>query len=606
MREYEQNLVSRLSRLAPRKSLRSRVALAVAVLGFSVSPLITFAQDEPAKGARKEEAADKADAANEEEKIHWLTNIEEAKKQALAENKQLLLFFTGSDWCGFCIRLEEAVLSTPEFREKLEQNYVPVVLDFPNKKELPEDVKEQNKEMKELLKVSGFPTVFIVSPELLPHGRMVGFGGAKSFWESFNDALDRSTKLKSIPESNHVAKITTLEALDPVLATIPSEMIRYGWLEHLERVVSGDSSSNADLKSKWNNTLVSVKQEIEDEEHVAQATKELQAMSRSQASAAEILEFLNKGVEEAQGRPTRLRFYLPNRARFLQDQKEFDKALEDVNTILAASWTTERDRVLARNVQSRIYLNQGKIDEGVAIITEALQKRDFPSEEAKNGMISMMVAYELSQAKQHTASLNYWRAALSNEALPPTQKPVMYSISEMSSQSAGADPAARGEVLLAWGKLAGERGQAAMKNEKAALAAVCFRAAGLSDRAAEAIALVDVEPEEEEEKEAETQSPRKGPVDQILAAAKGTDADALKFLSANAQGVGRGIYLMDAAFALKKAEKTKEAEELVEQAKTILESARENATDQGAVEALESRMKTWGSLTGEAKSEAAN
>src|SRR5690606_5624391 len=102
-----------------------------------------------------------------------------------------------------------------------------------------------------------------------------------------------------------------------------------------------------------------------------------------------------------------------------------------------------------------------------------------PSEEAKKGMLSLMVAYELSQAKQHTAALNYWQTALDNETLPAAQKPMMYTISEMSSQFAGADPAIRGEILLNWAKMAAERGQTALKNEKAALAAVCFRAAGL-------------------------------------------------------------------------------------------------------------------------------
>lgn len=593
MIETEQIFMSQTVVHTPRKTIWARVAYAAALLGITTAPLFAVAAEEPAKSGDKVEAA----AASDEEHIHWLTNIEEAKKQALAENKQLLLFFTGSDWCGFCIRLEEAVLKTPEFREKLEQNYVPVVLDFPNKKELPEELKEQNKELKELLKVSGFPTIYIVNPELLPHGRLVGFGGAESFWNGFNDVMDRTSKLKAIPDSNSIEKISTLAALDPVLAAIPQELFRFGWLEHLDRVISNDASSNADLKNKWTNTLVSIKQEIEDEEHVAQASKEVQALRRSQASSAEVLEFLNKGIESAEGRPVRLRFYLPNRARFLQDVKEYDKALEDVNTILAANWASDRDRAVARSIQSRIFLTQGRIDDGVAIITETLKEREFPSEEAKKGMLSLMVAYELSQAKQHTAALNYWQTALDNETLPAAQKPMMYTISEMSSQFAGADPAIRGEILLNWAKMAAERGQTALKNEKAALAAVCFRAAGLPDRITEAAALVDEESEQDKDSDAAPARPgRKSPA-QILAAANGTDAEAFEYLAQNSsQEAGRGIYLVDAAIALKKGGRSEDAEKLVQQAEKILESAREKSVDQVAVETLESRLKAWKNL----------
>ena len=46
----------------------------------------------------------------------WLTDYEKAQKEAQAKNKLLLMDFTGSDWCGWCIMLDKEVFSKPEFK----------------------------------------------------------------------------------------------------------------------------------------------------------------------------------------------------------------------------------------------------------------------------------------------------------------------------------------------------------------------------------------------------------------------------------------------------------------------------------------------------------
>ena len=68
--------------------------------------------------------------------LTWLTDLDEAKKVATKENKKLLVDFTGSDWCGYCIKLHKEVFDTPEF-EKFAKDYVLVELDFPRRKEQP-------------------------------------------------------------------------------------------------------------------------------------------------------------------------------------------------------------------------------------------------------------------------------------------------------------------------------------------------------------------------------------------------------------------------------------------------------------------------------------
>jgi protein disulfide-isomerase len=91
----------------------------------------------------------------------WLTDFEQAKKVAKEENKAILIDFTGSDWCGWCMKLHEEVFSKKKFLEFAKKNFVLLELDFPSKKEIPEDLKKQNKELAKKYNVEGFPTVVL-------------------------------------------------------------------------------------------------------------------------------------------------------------------------------------------------------------------------------------------------------------------------------------------------------------------------------------------------------------------------------------------------------------------------------------------------------------
>jgi protein disulfide-isomerase len=107
----------------------------------------------------------------------WQTNFEAAKAQAKKENKPLLVDFTGSDWCGFCIRLKKGVWDKPEFAKYAEKNLVLVELDFPRKKKLPADLQKQNDKLNEKFKIEGFPTILLLDAEGKELDRFVGYEG---------------------------------------------------------------------------------------------------------------------------------------------------------------------------------------------------------------------------------------------------------------------------------------------------------------------------------------------------------------------------------------------------------------------------------------------
>ena len=95
--------------------------------------------------------------------LTWYTDMNEATAIAKKENKPMMLFFTGSDWCGWCVRLQNEVFRTPEFEAWAKENVVLVELDFPRKNNQTDAVKMQNAQLQKQLQVNGYPTVWFVS-----------------------------------------------------------------------------------------------------------------------------------------------------------------------------------------------------------------------------------------------------------------------------------------------------------------------------------------------------------------------------------------------------------------------------------------------------------
>lgn len=92
----------------------------------------------------------------------WLTDMPAALKKAKAEDKALLVNFTGSDWCGWCIRLKKEVFDTTEFKAFATENLVLVEIDFPRGKQQPQALREANNRLQKQYQVRGYPSIFIL------------------------------------------------------------------------------------------------------------------------------------------------------------------------------------------------------------------------------------------------------------------------------------------------------------------------------------------------------------------------------------------------------------------------------------------------------------
>ena len=92
----------------------------------------------------------------------WLTNWEEAKKTAAKEKKDILIDFTGSDWCGWCIKLKNEVFTKDQFKKEAPKDFVLLELDFPRSKPQAPELKKQNASLRDRFGIQGYPTIMLV------------------------------------------------------------------------------------------------------------------------------------------------------------------------------------------------------------------------------------------------------------------------------------------------------------------------------------------------------------------------------------------------------------------------------------------------------------
>ena len=139
-------------------------------------------------GAAEEKKGEPEVAGSTE--LKWLASIDDAKKEAAARKVPILVDFSGSDWCGWCIRLDNEVFSKPAFKEYAGKHLVLLLLDYPRSKPQTDEVKRQNRELAEQFGIEGYPTVVLLDANGKELAR-TGYqrGGAEAYVEHLKKLL---------------------------------------------------------------------------------------------------------------------------------------------------------------------------------------------------------------------------------------------------------------------------------------------------------------------------------------------------------------------------------------------------------------------------------
>lgn len=140
----------------------SWITTTLAVLGLALlaAPVRSQAADEKKEGAT------------------WFTDYDKAQAAAKEQNKVVMLDFTGSDWCPPCMQLKKTVFNSPEFSKFAAEKLIPVEVDFPEKKKLPEAQQKANDALATKFKVESYPTVILVDQKGKELLRLDGYDGS--------------------------------------------------------------------------------------------------------------------------------------------------------------------------------------------------------------------------------------------------------------------------------------------------------------------------------------------------------------------------------------------------------------------------------------------
>jgi protein disulfide-isomerase len=123
----------------------------------------------------------------------WIEDWDLAVETAKAKNLTVLVNFTGSDWCSWCMRLASEVFTKSAFETYAKENLVLLKLDFPRKIAQSAERKKQNEALLRQFGVQGFPTILLVNGEGEEIGR-TGYreGGAEAYAKHLGEFISAS------------------------------------------------------------------------------------------------------------------------------------------------------------------------------------------------------------------------------------------------------------------------------------------------------------------------------------------------------------------------------------------------------------------------------
>lgn len=193
----------------------------------------------------------------------WMTDFDAAKAAAEKEGKHLLVDFSGSDWCGWCIKLDDEVFSKPEFTEAAGKDFALCVLDFPNKPEnrakIPEALQTRNRELMKQHGVQGFPSVLLFDAKGALYARTGyrpgGPGPYLAHLAELKKGKALGDELFAKARQPGLVGAEKARALDAALAAVPDSMMG-DHLADLEEVVRLDADGALGLKPKHQRRLL--------------------------------------------------------------------------------------------------------------------------------------------------------------------------------------------------------------------------------------------------------------------------------------------------------------------------------------------------------------
>jgi thioredoxin-related protein len=370
-----------------------------------------------------------AGIARAEDKL-WQTDFAAAKAQAKAENKLLLVDFTGSDWCGWCKKLVAEVFSKDAFKKDAPKKFVLVELDYPTPakkaKQSPE-LRKQNEELLKQYRVKGYPTILVMEAD----GKVIAHTGYREggpeeyvksldkFIKDFGDILKIRKELDSVQGAD---RIKQLEKVVNIYSTKLANPTGDGVLAASKEIVALDPDNKSGLKTKYQFKAATIElSNLMDDMNFIAAVAGLKTAIAEIADGGEAKELKAmlpqcQMLADAQATIVKTMPELKD-AKGLDRAKALDKIVEafeklngrtkQVTPLEVEAWSKEIVTLDADNkaglqkkyafrmqmAQATKLLQTGKIEEARAAIEKAIALPGLAGEEVQTGRFLLGISY---------------------------------------------------------------------------------------------------------------------------------------------------------------------------------------------------------------------
>ncbi|MFK7960849.1 MAG: thioredoxin family protein [Phycisphaerales bacterium] len=294
----------------------------------------------------------------------WIADdLAAGKAMAKKEGKHLLIDFTGSDWCGWCIKLDDEVFSQSQFKNEAPKNFVLVKLDFPSQKPQPEAVKTANRAAATKYAISGYPTVILADADGNAWAR-TGYrpDGAGPYMKHLDGLRAGKTKVDTmLADATKASGAERAKLLDAALSV--KDIVVKDRSARMKEIVALDADGSAGLKGKYESIILS--------ESLSKTLGEVEGLmgQGNMDGALEMIDGMSdiaKGTPEVRGRHAMLRAYALQGAGKM-DELTAHIARTKADTTLAGD---ARAQVMLVTVQSMI--ERGDADGAIAMLDEAI------------------------------------------------------------------------------------------------------------------------------------------------------------------------------------------------------------------------------------------
>jgi len=187
------------------------------------------------------------------ESVAWTEDAAAAMAAAAKEKKDLLIDFTGSDWCGWCTRLDDEVFSKKPFTAEAPKHFVFLKLDFPRKRELSEALKKQNAEWRDKYGISGFPTIVLADATGKPYAQ-TGYqpGGPEKYLEHLAELRQVHVKVaEAMAKAAAAQGVEKAKLLDAALSALDPSLVMPSYSDVVDEILKLDPDNKAGLKTKY-------------------------------------------------------------------------------------------------------------------------------------------------------------------------------------------------------------------------------------------------------------------------------------------------------------------------------------------------------------------